>query len=126
MPQQTRKIGPTRRSVSGFHMFRGEQAIPYESTLERDFIIRHEFSRHVSDIIPQPYQIPFVGNNGRSYIYTPDFLVLYRLGDAPWKDGLSPLLVEVKPFDQISEHWREWSLKFKAAISFAKNTGATF
>jgi hypothetical protein len=39
LPRQTRKIKPTRRSVSGVYPFRGETAIPIESTLERDFLI---------------------------------------------------------------------------------------
>ena len=38
--QPQRKIKPTRRSVSGVHAFRRQRGIPYESTLERDFLIR--------------------------------------------------------------------------------------
>ena len=76
IPRQMRKIKPTRRSVSGFYSFRGESAIVFESTLERDFIIRKEFNVNVLDIIPQPAQIPFT-KNGRTYNYTPDFLVYY-------------------------------------------------
>lgn len=47
-PTQTRKIRPTRRSVSGVYSFRGQTAIPFESTLERDFLIRKEFALCVS------------------------------------------------------------------------------
>jgi hypothetical protein len=72
-PKQTRMIKPTRRSVSGIFPFRGETAIPYESTLERDFLIRKEFSLYVLDIIPQPVQVPLTSNNGQIYTYTPDF-----------------------------------------------------
>ncbi len=61
--QQVRKIGPTRRSVSGSYPFRGGQAIQYESTLERDFLIRHEFFLNVLEIIPQPVQIPFTADS---------------------------------------------------------------
>ena len=46
--RQVRKIGPTRRSVSGSYQFRGKEAIQYESTLERDFLIRHEFFPNMS------------------------------------------------------------------------------
>ena len=42
-PTQKRRIGPTRRSVSGSYAFRSETSIQFESTLERDFIIKHEF-----------------------------------------------------------------------------------
>jgi hypothetical protein len=88
-PKQTRKIKPTRRSVSGIYPFRGETAIAYESTLERDFLIRKEFNLYVLDIIPQPVQIPFTSNNGQVYTYTPDFLVYYRTLDGGDLGGIA-------------------------------------
>ena len=112
-----RKIGPTRRSVSGIYVFRGETSIPHESLLERDFIIRNEFFIDVERILPQPIRIPFVGANGRAYSYTPDFLVIFR----PGKKGCpKPLLVEVKPGEHWRKHWRKWRQKWKAAIRWAK------
>ena len=91
-PRQTRLIGVTRRSVSGIYAFRGETAIQFESTLERDFIIRKEFCLTVLEVIPQPVQIPFVASNGQTYIYTPDFLVYYRLGNMGYGEYPKPLL----------------------------------
>lgn len=126
IPRQVRSIRPTRRSVSGFHVFRGVEQIPYESTLERDFIIRHEYSRHVLSIISQPAEIPFTTKQGQSYTYTPDFLVQYRLGNTHWEDALPPLLVEVKPWNELKQHWRKWSTKYKAARRFAKEQGYMF
>lgn len=117
--RQVRRIKPTRRSVSGIYPFRGKSSIPYESTLERDFLIRTEFNRSVLDIIPQPVRIPFVGGSGRSYLYTPDFLVRFRGTD-------KPLLVEVKPAAEWRKHWREWSSKWKAARRYAKKQGWIF
>lgn len=124
-PHQMRKIKPTRRSVSGFYAFRGEDAIAFESTLERDFLIRKEFSLHVLDIIPQPVQIPFV-LNGRTYTYTPDFLVYYRLGDMPYNEYPKPLLVEVKPRSELRKHWSDWKTKFSTAYRYAKQQGWSF
>lgn len=86
-----RKICPTRRSVSGMYAFRGQSSIAFESTLERDFLIRTEFCLGVLDVIPQPVEIPFVATNGRNYTYTPDFLVYYRLGNCAY--GASPNLI---------------------------------
>ena len=124
---QMRKIRPTRRSVSGVYAFRGETAIQFESTLERDFLIRKEFALCVLDIVPQPAQIPFIGNNGREYTYTPDFLVYYRLGkDVPYGEYPRPLLVEVKPRADWKQHWREWLPKWKAAYRYANDKGWTF
>lgn len=121
--QQVRKIGPTRRSVSGSYPFRGGQAIQYESTLERDFLIRHEFFLNVLEIIPQPVEIPFVADNGRSYTYTPDFLMSLR---GPHGSTIQRVLVEVKPQALWKENWRRWSAKWKAARRFAQQQGWSF
>ena len=126
LAEQVRKIKPTRRSVSGVYMFRGIEAIPYESTLERDFLIRHELLSDVLDIIPQPATIPFKAPNGRHYSYTPDFLVQYKLGSSHWQYAPTPMLVEVKPWSQLKANWRKWSNKFKAARRYAKSKGYVF
>jgi hypothetical protein len=126
LPSQTRKIGPTRRSLSGVYAFRGETAVPFESALERDFLIGREFSLNVLDVIPQPVQIPFVAPNGRTYTYTPDFLVYYRLGNKSFSDYPRPLLVEIKPRDELRQHWRDWKSKFRAAFRHANEHGWAF
>src|SRR5699024_1541208 len=92
--ESVRKIGTTRRSVSGTYIFRGETPIQFESTLERDFLIRKAFSRSVLDVISQPVRIPFQTRDGRSFHYTPDFLVYYRLGSRDHLDYPYPVLVE--------------------------------
>jgi hypothetical protein len=125
-PAQTRKIRPTRRSVSGVYVFRGETPTPYESTLERDFLIRKEFSLAVLDVIPQPCRIPFVAHDGRRFDYTPDFLVYYRLGNQSYHEYPKPVLVEVKPESDWRKHWRKWLPKWKAAYRYAKDQGWEF
>lgn len=126
MLQQVRKIKPTRRSVSGVYMFRNDSRVFYESTLERDFIVRQEFFRNVLDVIPQPVEIEWVDRNGRKQKYTPDFMVYYRLGTRHWEDYPKPMLVEVKPEKEWRNHWREWMPKWKAAWRYAKEIGAIF
>lgn len=121
--QQQRKIGATRFSVSGIYNFRGVAAVPYESTLERDFLIRTEFFLDVLHVVPQPIQIPFTIATGRSYTYTPDFLVTYRLTRQACR---KPELVEVKPTHQWRNNWRKWQWKWKAAIRLAKERGWLF
>lgn len=125
-PRQVRKIGSTRRSVSGQYAFRGECAIPFESTLERDFLMRTEFFVAVLDVLPQPAEIPFVASNGQTYTYTPDFLVYYYLGDRSYEDYPKPVLVEVKPASEWRKHWREWLPKWKAAWRYAREQGWEF
>lgn len=125
-PRQMRKIKPTRRSLSGVYAFRGHSSVAYESSLERDFLIRTEFSLSVLDVISQPAEIPFVSSNGRAYTYTPDFLVYYRLGSHSYDDYPKPVLVEVKPETEWRKHWREWLPKWKAAWSYARTQGWEF
>ncbi|MDZ4332122.1 MAG: heteromeric transposase endonuclease subunit TnsA [Pseudomonas sp.] len=120
-----RPIKPTKRSVSGVFPFRGEGGIPYESTLERDFLLRTEFSSDVLAIISQPVSIPFT-TNGRAYKYTPDFLVYYRLGDRHFEDYPKPMLVEVKPEADWRKSWRSWLPKWKAAWRHANEQGWAF
>lgn len=124
-PRQMRKIKPTRRSVSGHHVFRGSTSIAYESTLERDFIIRNEFNLKVLNIIPQPVQMSFI-KNGRKYPYTPDFLVYYRSCNTNGDFYAKPMLVEVKPRSQIQMHWSEWREKYRTAFHYAKEQGWDF
>lgn len=124
-PHQVREIKPTRRSISGYYAFRGESSIAFESTLERDFIMRKEFSIQVSEIIPQPVQIKFT-KNGRKYPYTPDFLVYYRINNMHYEACQKPLLVEVKPRAEIQANWSEWREKYRAAFHYAKKQGWEF
>ena len=126
-PKQVRKIGTTRRSVSGFFMFRGEKSIPYESTLERDFLVRLSQSRFVSDIIAQPIQLKYLCNNGNYYPYTPDYLVYYHIGkDETWENATPPLLVEVKPRNELRDKWADMKPKFRTALQYAKEQGWRF
>lgn len=100
------KIGPTRRGMSGTVVLRNGRSLMRESTLERDFAIRKDFFLHVLDIIHQPVAIPFTLETGRSYRYTPDFLVVYRPGNAPPELGPKPELVEVKLARDAGERHR--------------------
>lgn len=124
-PKQKRQIGPTRRSVSGVYAFRSETPIQFESTLERDFIIKHEFYHSVLDIIPQPVEIPFSLGN-KTYTYTPDFLVYFRLGKYDYSSYPKPILVEVKPEVEWRKNWRKWLPKWKTAWRYAQEQGWEF
>lgn len=124
--RQVRRIKPTRRSVSGVYMFRDQTAIPFESTLERDFLVRMEFIPNVLDIIAQPVSIPFKDSQGRNAKYTPDYLVYYQLGDHHFNNYPRPMLVEVKPAAEWRANWRKWSSKWKRARQHAFNQGWEF
>ena len=121
-----RSIGTTRRSVSGYFMWNGS-SIPYESSLERDFLTRTTFSNSILDVISQPVQLNFIADSGREYPYTPDYLVYYRTDkNAEWGTGRPPLLVEVKPREDIRSKWTSMKPKFRAAVHYAKQQGYKF
>ena len=125
-PSQQRKIPRTRRSVSGVYAFRGEHGIPYESSLERDFIIRSDFSLDTLEIIAQPVTLEWVGANGVTYPYTPDYLVYRKISGREHSRRPKPLLVEVKYRDDWQKNWRGWRTKWKAAIRYAREQGWQF
>ncbi|SDQ82604.1 TnsA endonuclease N terminal [Pseudomonas grimontii] len=115
-----RRIKSTHRSLSGVYAFRGE-GVAFESALERDFISRMDFSREVVSVVSQPVTLDFVARNGRSYTYTPDFLVRFK-----GRAEIPPMLVEVKPEENWRESWREYLPKWKAAWSYARAQGWSF
>ncbi|HAQ47696.1 MAG TPA: heteromeric transposase endonuclease subunit TnsA [Glaciecola sp.] len=121
-----RKIKNTRRSISGFYMFQGVEQTQFESTLERDFLIRHEYQGDIVGIVSQPCTIKYVHPNGRTYNYTPDYLVMHKVGNKRFSEYQKPLLVEVKPTKELREHLTEWRPKFKAAMRYAKSHGYVF
>ncbi|WP_426879106.1 Tn7 transposase TnsA N-terminal domain-containing protein [Glaesserella parasuis] len=117
--EQVRKIKPTRLSISGRILCKGK-SIPYESTLERDFLIIQDFHPDIKSVTAQPISIKFQ-KNGREYLYTPDFYVEYH-DFANRKD----MIVEVKPEDLWRENWREWSDKWKAMQRYCQKEGLVF
>ncbi|RUO35695.1 TnsA endonuclease N-terminal domain-containing protein [Aliidiomarina sanyensis] len=124
---QQRKIKPTRLSLSGFYSFRGQDSIPYESTLERDFLTIMEANSSVSNIIPQPVELSYQHSNGNRYRYTPDFLVQFDSTESIRSfSEVKPLLVEVKPRAELRRNFKKWKPKFKAAMHFAKSEGMIF
>jgi len=124
-PTSARKIGTTRRSLSGILAFRDETAIPFESSLERDFLIRMAFNRQVLDVISQPVRLPFTAKTGREYPYTPDYLVYSRASHS-YESSQKPLLVEVKYRADIQKNWSDWKNKFRAAHRYAKERDWVF
>lgn len=126
LPSSVRVIPRSRRSVTGYQSWRRQHSIQYESTLERDFIVRQEFDLAVAEVISQPCRIPFIAPSGRHSYYTPDFLVTFKTSSAPPSAQSKPLLIEVKPEADWRRHWREWLAKWKAAKRYAELQGWRF
>jgi len=121
-----RDIKATWRSVSGRYAFRGESSVGFESTLERDFIMRTEFRVDVQDIVSQPVTLSYSMADSRENKYTPDFLVYFRLTDEPYPLYPRPLLVEVKPYEVWTEELDELRPKWRAAIRYARERDCDF
>lgn len=128
--RSVRAVPRSHRSITGHFSSRLGDSIEFESTLERDFLVKHDFDLSVQRIVSQPCRVPYVQANGRQGRYTPDFLVIYRqhLDHQRFRAEARPvaMLVEVKPREDWRKHWRKWSLKWMAARRYALDRGWIF
>ncbi|MEA3588402.1 TnsA endonuclease N-terminal domain-containing protein [Pseudidiomarina sp. 1APP75-27a] len=115
-----RKIPTNRRSSRGYYAFRGQESIPHESTVERDFVMLMEFDGKVDKIVSQPIELSYVDLNGRRQRYTPDYLVYFK------NSASKPLLVEVKERVEIQKDFKKLKPKFAAGIKAATENGWIF
>ena len=125
--QAVRKHKTVYGSVSGNYAFRGEKTIWFESTLERDFLLKQEFDDNVVDVVSQPITIQYITELGNESTYTPDFLV--QLSCATYFSPSlfpNPILIEIKPREKLIKDWVKLKPKFKAAIAFCKEKGWDF
>lgn len=118
-----RKIGNTRISVSGLYPFKKDSAVAFESTLERDFLIRLEVDPNVLAVESQPFTIEYF-DNGQKRVYTPDYLVTYKHDD--FLPFIAPKLVEVKPTDELQLNLHLWKVRYRAAMRVCKEEGWKF
>lgn len=124
--RSVRKIPTNRRSVTGFVSWRGQESVPFESTLERDFVLRQEFNLGVASVVSQPCHVPFATRSGVKSVATPDYLVYYKVRDDAIGMEHKPMLVEVKPREDWRRDWREWLSKWVAIRRYAREQGWTF
>jgi len=112
-----RTIGTSRRSITGRVAF-GGRSIPFESALERDFLVLLDFDVTVEGVLAQPFRITYQGAEGRQRYYTPDFLVEYESGDR--------VIYEIKYRSNLKDEWATLKPRFRAAIRYAKQNGMRF
>ena len=118
-----REVKTTHGSISGIFMFNNEP-VKFESTLERDFLVRLSTYDHVLNVISQPMSIDFqYPTNDRTYQYTPDFLVNYKGSPYPYRKSQ---LIEVKPYKKLKENITKWKPKFKKATQCSKELDFVF
>lgn len=119
-----RNVISNRRVATGHvKTVRGE-SVPFEATLERDFLYLADFNSRVCKIVAQPLRIVYADETGVNTNYTPDFLVKFRpIGDEP---AWSPILYEVKYREELVDRWQELRPKFRAATALCRERGWRF
>lgn len=117
-----RPIPISTRSITGQHAF---QAAGFESALERDFVTVCAFDPDVDTVVSQPVSVSYVGWQGRTFPYTPDYLVTYRIG-ASGVPVAPTRLCEVKYEAELQEKREEFKAKFAAAANYAQERGWDF
>lgn len=107
-----RKIPHNARSLTGIVPDGAGNAIGFESSLERDFVLMTRFLHPTAKVDEQPVRINFQDQAGSARSYVPDFLVTYE--DRPAD------LVEVKPAEDLARNRAQYRAKFAAAETYAK------
>ncbi len=117
-----RVIRPNHRSVTGWlaNDVTGD-AIPFESTLERDCAYIALFDKRVTEVRAQPVTIPYKLENGRKSQYTPDYEVTYRIDGRTQK-----AILEVKELKTFEENKASFLRKYDAAAKWCTDNDCSF
>lgn len=118
-----RNVLSNRRVITGEVSVGDQGNVPYQGTLERDFLEICDFRRQSAYVGAQPLRILF-REGGRQRRYTPDYLVKYR----PLPDGRTriPLLLELKPYEDLRDRLEELQPGFKRAALLCRERGWRF
>lgn len=116
-----RRIGTSRRALTGSVILSGGGAVEFESSLERDHLLLLDFDPEVVNLREQPFTLRYL-DEGLQRKYTPDVQV-----DFLSRSGQSRTVVyEVKPLAVLKEEFQTLRPKFKAAISHCRSRGWKF
>jgi hypothetical protein len=96
--------------------------VPYEGSLERDFLELMDFGRTVGYMGAQPLRIMF--NDDLRRRYTPDYLCKFSPEGARAK--WSPALYEIKPREVLRAQWRDLRPGFQHARLVCRQRGWRF
>lgn len=117
-----RKIKPNRRSITGWAKGRDGNLIPFESALERDWIISLDFVPSIQSVHSQPFTIEYYSIDGYRRHYTPDFLATFSELDGAFRQ----IVYEVKYRDDLRENWAKYKTKFREAVRYCRREGLKF
>lgn len=115
-----RRIGTSRRSLTGRVALGNAQSAAFESALERDWLEQLDFLPEVTELQVQPFRIEYT-LNGRIHRYTPDIAAVWV------REHQSQLVVyEVKPADELRAAWASYRPRFVAATRYCRARGWRF
>lgn len=117
-----RRVITNSRVISGFVSMANVGLVPFEGSLERDFLELRDFARNCSYVGAQPLRLTF--RDGTKRRYTPDFLCRFNaVGNRkPW----SPALYEVKERAELKKRWVEFRPGFLRAALLCRQRGWRF
>lgn len=113
----SREIRPNHRSVTGLITpSKDHPQIPFESSLERDFVILISSRPRVLSIESQPITLRFLDDTERERSYTPDFLISMNEDPLTGREQYtSTMLVEIKYKEELERPKPTLLQKFKYA-----------
>lgn len=119
-----RNVISNRRVCTGYEKTPNGDFVPYEGTLERDFLVLASFGARTKKVTAQPLRIQYKDGNAEIRHYTPDFLVEFnKVGK---QHAWTPCLYEIKYREELEERWEELRPKFQAASQLCKERNWRF
>lgn len=107
-----------RKVVTGYVPTSVSGGLPFEGTLERDFVQLLDYRGRLTSLRLQPLTLFFRDETGKKRRYTPDALAEFDRG--------SPCLYEVKPRRKLLKNIEDLRPKFRAASEFCRQKGWRF
>lgn len=115
-----RPLRVSTRCLTGRVALKGGGSATFESSLERDWLEILDFDPSVERIQVQPFSL-YYSHEGKRRRYTPDVLV-----ERGGRQGPITTVYEVKPREELREHWARYRPRFRAAVAYCKARGARF
>lgn len=115
-----RRIGTSRRALTGRVALGGSQAVDFESSLERDWLEQLDFDPRVVELQIQPFSLEHEVEGSRRR-YTPDVLAVWQHGSVR-----ETIVYEVKFRDDLRDNWVDYRPRFVAATRYCRERGWRF
>lgn len=109
-----RRVGTSRRALTGLVALGGSESAAFQSSLERDWIELLDFQPEVSALQVQPFTIWYT-LEGELRRYTPDVAAVWERNGVP-----RTIVYEVKPAEELRAQWSHYRPRFVAASRYCR------